>query len=952
MAPARICPICSAHVPVSDRETGPAVACPLCGSSVPLEGIGTGVSDSDPTRAISLGGLVEADMSASLGGELGETVDGPSARRDESPETLVGMTFGGCKIEELIATGGMGAVYKAWQESLEVHVAVKTILAKHENAKVYVDRFEREAKVTARFRSPYVVKIKDTGFEQDIYYLIMEYVEGQDLESFHKQQPDGVLSPEQALKFLKDAATGLLEAEHLQVVHRDIKPANLLLTLSKGVPEVVRIADFGVLRDMGEGTASLSSGIVPSLVGTPMFMAPEQLRMDPVDHRCDMWALGASFFYMLTSKLPATGTDFQELRTKRMDLSCLSPRKKRPDIPRELNRIIEKMTAREPDDRYASFQDVIDAVEKASHKKLPKAAVVAMVGLPLIVAGAGAWAFFRGPAEVVEIAMTQEKAIEKVATHRASLGAPAGFERLEQAVQANLATMRRSAAGLPESDDLVARHEQLGAKIAANLAIWSDLDVLLREISSSSPPYDHRVDNLPLPQPLDEFEEDLRSLTQEWTKVEGLLARYDRLRSALGEESAGGQPGAFVERVKQGKWEATGMAGLQTKFAELEEEYEELQAEWRDEYNGLCTMLKDHGPDPALEVDVAALLARGEQLGEDLADDIDALRQNLEDGRVVRENYEKGFGPLPELPFDGLRTYLRSIETVLVGGGNLGLWARKMREEERDRVQSELFALAEAEWNRCSRAHAFLRAGGAPSEKTVLGQELKDLQDGIRELGRQWSDALAAHEVLRAAAAALPELRESLVVVEAATPEAVLPADWAKWARDAWPMEFAAPAGLRTSSVAGDFTWEGAPDRIFRLVVQDAERPFLIERELVSAQACYRYFSRGLRRKMAIPDPAQPIRLVQPQEALEFAKKAVAADMALPTARQLELARNQEALVATEFGEMVRPVGAVVSNVRVEGIELELGQQQRLEWSGDQEVGFRCCYELSPVRRR
>ncbi|KAB2968156.1 MAG: serine/threonine protein kinase, partial [Thermoanaerobaculia bacterium] len=207
-------------------------------------------------------------------------------------------SVGRYRILSEVGRGAMGTVYRAEDPRLGRVVAVKMIAAAaaagHDRAEA-VARFEREARVAARLLHPNVVAIHDVGAEADSLYLVMELVEG---ESLALRLARGEFpAPERALEIAAQAADALAAAHEAGVVHRDIKPANLLVDrLGR-----VKVSDFGVAKAVGEKTDLTRTGM---MVGSPAYMAPEQVKGMPLDGRCDLFSLGVVLFEMLLHRKP------------------------------------------------------------------------------------------------------------------------------------------------------------------------------------------------------------------------------------------------------------------------------------------------------------------------------------------------------------------------------------------------------------------------------------------------------------------------------------------------------------------------------------------------------------------------------------------------------------------------------------------------------------------------
>jgi tRNA A-37 threonylcarbamoyl transferase component Bud32 len=199
---------------------------------------------------------------------------------------------------ELIGQGGMGVVYKARQPSLDRLVAVKVLPPEAGRDPAFAERFGREARALARLSHPNIVAVHDVGRAGDLYYFVMEYVDGVNLRQLIR---DGHLRPAQALRIVPQICDALQYAHEEGVVHRDIKPENILLD-RKGR---VKIADFGLAKLLGRDGENFTLTGSRQVMGTLYYMAPEQVeRPLEVDHRADIYSLGVVFYEMLTGQLP------------------------------------------------------------------------------------------------------------------------------------------------------------------------------------------------------------------------------------------------------------------------------------------------------------------------------------------------------------------------------------------------------------------------------------------------------------------------------------------------------------------------------------------------------------------------------------------------------------------------------------------------------------------------
>lgn len=283
-------------------------------------------------------------------------------------------TVPGYEILDVLGQGGMGVVYRARQLNLNRIVALKTILLSRMSDKSAAGRFEQEAKTVGKLRHPNIVAAYDFGRHEGRLFLAMELVEGEDVDSL--LQDEGRLDEATAWGIARQAAAGLAHANRLGVVHRDIKPANLLLVeppegfpLPYGLP-MVKIADFGLafLADEQQARTRLTSD--NSAVGSPHYMAPEQLTDMNVDFRADIYALGATVYHMLAGRPPFGGLNLSQIIAQKLSGEIKRLSERCPDVSPESCRLVERMLARDPQDRPGDYRTLIADIEliaAASH---------------------------------------------------------------------------------------------------------------------------------------------------------------------------------------------------------------------------------------------------------------------------------------------------------------------------------------------------------------------------------------------------------------------------------------------------------------------------------------------------------------------------------------------------------------------------------------------------------
>ncbi|HID75930.1 MAG TPA: serine/threonine protein kinase [Planctomycetaceae bacterium] len=274
-----------------------------------------------------------------------------------------GFILGSYRIMKPLGRGGMGAVYLAEHLLMRRRCAIKVLPSNYDRESSALDRFYREAQAVAALDHPNIVRAYDVNKcvqnKTEIHYLVMEYVEGRDLQRIVEE--DGVLGYRQAAEYIRQAAEGLAHAHAAGFVHRDIKPANLLID-SRGV---VKILDLGLARFFDESTeGSLTKELGETVLGTADYLAPEQaLDSHDIDARADIYSLGQTFYFLLTGHPPfPEGTVAQRLLAHQMKQPEPIART-RPDAPLSLVAIIDKMTAKDPDERYQSAEEVAKVLQ-------------------------------------------------------------------------------------------------------------------------------------------------------------------------------------------------------------------------------------------------------------------------------------------------------------------------------------------------------------------------------------------------------------------------------------------------------------------------------------------------------------------------------------------------------------------------------------------------------------
>jgi len=270
------------------------------------------------------------------------------------------------RVEKVLGVGGMGVVVAAHHLELDQRVALKFLLPQAAESEELVERFLREARASVRLKGTHVAKTLDVGrLENNCPYIVMEFLEGHDLHA-ELRSDKGPLPVETAMSYVLQAAEGLAEAHSRGIVHRDLKPGNLFLTNGVDGRPLVKVLDFGISKtlDSGIGGEGLSLTRTEMLLGSPLYMSPEQMRSSKhVDERSDLWALGAIAYELLTGKVPFEADTILELCFKVAQERPASPQTHRAALPEELCAAILKCLEKDPADRFANVGELARALE-------------------------------------------------------------------------------------------------------------------------------------------------------------------------------------------------------------------------------------------------------------------------------------------------------------------------------------------------------------------------------------------------------------------------------------------------------------------------------------------------------------------------------------------------------------------------------------------------------------
>ncbi|HSQ68008.1 MAG TPA: protein kinase [Polyangiaceae bacterium] len=311
----------------------------------------------------------------------------PASRGAPQAPELVGRTLGHFRVDGPLGKGGMGAVYRAWDTSLEREVALKVVLAVSSTCSAADaamaaarERFLREARVQAKLRHPNVVPIHFVGEAEGVTFLVMDLVDGESLADVLAQR--ATLDESRALDVADAIAAALEAGKEAGLVHRDVKPSNILLERGGRV----LLADFGLAKTVAERRADLDAGppsarepgeastrgavltLAGAIIGTPAYLAPEQGRGEAVDFRADMYSLGVTLYESLTGQPPFTAPTAAALVHQHIHQAPLAPRTLAPHLRPPVEALVLRLLSKDPAARFSSYGELRAALAGARAK--------------------------------------------------------------------------------------------------------------------------------------------------------------------------------------------------------------------------------------------------------------------------------------------------------------------------------------------------------------------------------------------------------------------------------------------------------------------------------------------------------------------------------------------------------------------------------------------------------
>jgi serine/threonine protein kinase len=269
---------------------------------------------------------------------------------------LSGRTLGGrYRVEGELGRGGMARVYRGTDTVLGRPVAVKVLASQYADDGTFVTRFRREAQAAARLNHQNLVQVYDTGSDDGVHYIVMEFVEARTLADY--LAGGGRIMPDRAIELAESVCDALTVAHEQGVIHRDIKPANIMVTRDGQV----KVTDFGIARVASNETVEQTAAVL----GTASYLSPEQAQGGAIDQRSDVYSLGCVLYEMLTGRPPFTGDSPVAVASKHVLEQPIPPSRINPDVSSALDAVVMRAIAKNPDNRYQSAAEMKEDLERA-----------------------------------------------------------------------------------------------------------------------------------------------------------------------------------------------------------------------------------------------------------------------------------------------------------------------------------------------------------------------------------------------------------------------------------------------------------------------------------------------------------------------------------------------------------------------------------------------------------
>lgn len=259
------------------------------------------------------------------------------------------------KLLEIIGDGGMAIVYRAKDLILDRDVAVKVLRSEFNKDEDFIRRFKREAESATSLDHPNIVSIYDVGEDEEIYFIVMEYVQGKTLKQYIKEH--GKISVEESLHIMKQIVSGMAVAHDHGIIHRDIKPHNILITENG----TAKLTDFGIALAITSATITHTN----SILGSVHYFSPEQARGGIANAKSDIYSFGAVLYEMVTGRVPFVGDSPVSVALKHLQENVIEPRRLNPEIPQSVENIVLKSLAKNPLKRYDSAEELLRDMSSA-----------------------------------------------------------------------------------------------------------------------------------------------------------------------------------------------------------------------------------------------------------------------------------------------------------------------------------------------------------------------------------------------------------------------------------------------------------------------------------------------------------------------------------------------------------------------------------------------------------
>jgi serine/threonine-protein kinase len=301
----------------------------------------------------------------------GTTPPAPAKQDPYADKTIEGKYL----IEQLLGVGGMGYVYRARHKIIDKRVAIKILKSDASREKEMAERFFQEAKNASSIGHPHIVDITDFGNLPDgAAFFVMEFLDGKSLGGVLEAQAGRPMAVPRVIHLAKQIAHGLGAAHARGVVHRDLKPDNVMLVHRGLDKDFVKILDFGIAKAVNETTQRITKA--GAVFGTPHYMSPEQAAGTPVDQRTDIYSLGVILYEMSSGRVPFDADNFMGILTQHMykaPVSMLALVPPPDGVPPGLDAIVRKCLSKQPEQRYASMEDLITDLERLEQGAVPNA---------------------------------------------------------------------------------------------------------------------------------------------------------------------------------------------------------------------------------------------------------------------------------------------------------------------------------------------------------------------------------------------------------------------------------------------------------------------------------------------------------------------------------------------------------------------------------------------------